>query len=41
VIKDHLNSIVTGARAKEPEAVPSDMTADVQKLLPRTVGSSR
>jgi multiple sugar transport system substrate-binding protein len=41
VIKDHLNSIVTGARAREPEAVLSDMTADVQKLLPRTVGSVR
>lgn len=35
VIKDHLNSIITGARAQEPEAVLADMTADVQKLLPR------
>ena len=41
VIKDHLNSIVSGARAKEPDAVLADMTADVQKLLPKTVGSSR
>ena len=35
VIKDHLNSIITGARAKEPDAVLADMTADVQKLLPQ------
>jgi len=35
VIKDHLNSIITGARAQEPEAVLADMTADVQKLLPK------
>lgn len=35
VIKDHLNSIVTGARAGEPDKVLVDMTADVQKLLPR------
>ncbi|WP_186395748.1 ABC transporter substrate-binding protein [Stappia sp. TSB10GB4] len=35
VIKDHLNSIITGARAQEPDAVLADMTADVQKLLPR------
>ena len=41
VIKDHLNSIVTGARTKEPDAVLADMTADVQKLLPKTVGASR
>jgi multiple sugar transport system substrate-binding protein len=41
VIKDHLNTIVTGARAKEPEAVLSEMAADVQKLLPKTVGSAR
>ena len=41
MIKDHLNSIVSGARAKEPEAVLADMTTDVQKLLPKTVGSSR
>jgi len=41
VIKDHLNSIVTGARAKEPDAVLADMTADVQKLLPKTVGAAR
>ena len=39
VIKDHLNSIVSGARAKEPEAVLADMTRDVQQLLPKTVGS--
>ncbi|MEH2505266.1 ABC-type glycerol-3-phosphate transport system substrate-binding protein [Bradyrhizobium sp. AZCC 1578] len=41
VIKDHLNSIVTGARTKEAEAVLADMTSDVQKLLPKTVGSVR
>ena len=41
VIKDHLNSIVTGARAKEPDAVLADMTTDVQKLLPKTVGAAR
>lgn len=34
VIKDHLNTIVTGKRANEPEKVLSDMAADVQKLLP-------
>ena len=41
VIKDHLNSIVTGTRSKEPDAVLADMTADVQKLLPRSVGTAR
>jgi multiple sugar transport system substrate-binding protein len=41
VIKDHLNSIVSGARAKEPDAVLIDMTADVQKLLPKTTGTAR
>jgi multiple sugar transport system substrate-binding protein len=41
VIKDHLNSIVTGARAKEPDAVLADMTTDVQKLLPKSVGAAR
>lgn len=41
VIKDHLNSIVSGARAKEPEAVLADMTKDVQKMLPKTVGAAR
>ncbi|ABE40377.1 extracellular solute-binding protein, family 1 [Rhodopseudomonas palustris BisB5] len=41
VIKDHLNSIVNGARAKEPEAVLADMTKDVQKLLPKSVGAAR
>ena len=41
VIKDHLNSIVTGTRTKEPDAVLADMTADVQKLLPRSVGAAR
>lgn len=35
VIKDHLNSIVTGQRAGEPDKVLVDMTADVQKLLPK------
>lgn len=34
VIKDHMNSIVTGKRANEPEKVLSEMAADVQKLLP-------
>jgi len=41
VIKDHLNSIVTGTRTREPDAVLADMTADVQKLLPRSVGAAR
>ncbi|WP_445490139.1 ABC transporter substrate-binding protein [Rhodopseudomonas sp. RCAM05734] len=41
VIKDHLNTIVSGARAKEPEAVLVDMAADVQKLLPRTSAQAR
>ncbi|ABD04886.1 extracellular solute-binding protein, family 1 [Rhodopseudomonas palustris HaA2] len=41
VIKDHLNSIVTGTRAKEPDAVLADMTKDVQKLLPKSVGAAR
>ncbi|MCA6110154.1 ABC transporter substrate-binding protein [Bradyrhizobium cenepequi] len=41
VIKDHMNSIVSGARAKEPDAVLADMTADVQKLLPKTTGATR
>lgn len=41
VIKDHLNSIVTGARTKEPDAVLADMTTDVQKLLPKTIGAAR
>lgn len=35
VIKDHMNTIVTGARANEPMKVLEDMTADVQKLLPK------
>jgi multiple sugar transport system substrate-binding protein len=41
VIKDHLNTIVSGARAKEPDAVLADMTKDVQKLLPKSVGAAR
>jgi multiple sugar transport system substrate-binding protein len=41
VIKDHLNSIVSGNRAKEPDAVLTEMAADVQKLLPRTSGAAR
>ncbi|WP_027581919.1 ABC transporter substrate-binding protein [Bradyrhizobium sp. Ai1a-2] len=41
VIKDHMNSIVSGARSKEPDAVLADMTADVQKLLPKTSGAAR
>ncbi|KIZ43743.1 MULTISPECIES: ABC transporter substrate-binding protein [Rhodopseudomonas] len=40
VLKDHLNSIVSGARAKEPEAVLADMASDVQKLLPQTAGAA-
>lgn len=36
VIKDHLQSIVNGQRADEPQAVLKDMTRDVQKLLPKT-----
>ena len=36
VIKDHMNSIVTGARADEPDAVLEDMVRDVQALLPRS-----
>lgn len=35
VIKDHMNSVVTGKRAGEPDKVLADMTRDVQKLLPR------
>ena len=41
VIKDHLNTIVSGARTKEPDAVLADMTTDVQKLLPKTTGAAR
>lgn len=41
VIKDHLNSIVSGARAKEPDAVLADMSRDVQALLPKTVGAAK
>ncbi|MDI4235040.1 ABC transporter substrate-binding protein [Bradyrhizobium sp. Arg237L] len=41
VIKDHMNSIISGARSKEPDAVLSEMTADVQKLLPKTSGATR
>jgi multiple sugar transport system substrate-binding protein len=35
VIKDHMNSIVTGKRAGEPQSVLADMTSDMQKLLPK------
>lgn len=35
VIKDHMNSIITGKRAGEPEKVLAEMSADVQKLLPK------
>ena len=35
VIKDHLQTIVSGKRAAEPRAVLKEMAADVQKLLPR------
>ncbi|MFH0296707.1 ABC transporter substrate-binding protein [Bradyrhizobium sp. 31Argb] len=41
VIKDHMNSIISGARSKEPDAVLAEMTADVQKLLPKTTGATR
>jgi multiple sugar transport system substrate-binding protein len=41
VIKDHLNTIASGTRTKEPDAVLVDMSADVQKLLPKSVGSAR
>ena len=34
VIKDHMNSIVTGDRANEPDQVLEDMVSDVSKLLP-------
>ena len=34
VIKDHMNSIVTGERANEPDQVLDDMVRDVTKLLP-------
>jgi multiple sugar transport system substrate-binding protein len=36
VIKDHLQSVMNGQRAAEPQAVLKDMTRDVQKLLPKT-----
>lgn len=35
VINDHLQSIMDGSRADEPEAVLADMAADVDALLPR------
>ncbi|MFB9947557.1 ABC transporter substrate-binding protein [Rhizobium puerariae] len=35
VIKDRLQSIMDGSRAKEPQAVLADMASDVQALLPR------
>ncbi|SMF00490.1 carbohydrate ABC transporter substrate-binding protein, CUT1 family [Tistlia consotensis] len=35
VIKDHLQSIVNGSRANEPLEVLKEMSADVEKLLPR------
>lgn len=41
VLKDHLNSIISGARTKEPDAVLADMTSDVQKLLPKSVGAAK
>lgn len=34
VIKNHMESIVTGTRAAEPDAVLADMASDVQRLLP-------
>jgi len=36
VIFDDMQSIVTGERSTEPEGVLSDMTRDVQKLLPKS-----
>lgn len=36
VIKDHLQSVVNGQRADEPQAVLKDMARDVQKLLPKS-----
>ncbi|WP_341913589.1 ABC transporter substrate-binding protein [Ferrovibrio terrae] len=36
VIKDHMQSVVNGQRAGEPQAVLKDMTRDVQKLLPKS-----
>lgn len=36
VIKDHMQSVVNGQRAKEWEAVLKEMTRDVQKLLPKS-----
>lgn len=41
VIKDHMNSVFSGARAKEPDAVLADMARDVQKLLPKSVGAAK
>lgn len=35
VVKDHLQTIVSGKRAAEPRAVLKDMAHDVQQLLPR------
>jgi len=40
VIKDHMNSIVSGARANEPDAVLADMASDVQKLLPKRTSAA-
>src|SRR5262245_30892467 len=41
VLKDHMNSIFSGARAKEPDAVLADMATDTQKLLPKSVGAAK
>ncbi|MDH0911149.1 ABC transporter substrate-binding protein [Rhizobium pusense] len=35
VIKDRIQSVMDGSRAKEPDAVLKDMASDVQALLPR------
>lgn len=35
VIRDHLQSMASGARAEEPRQVLADMSSDVQALLPR------
>lgn len=36
VIKDHLQTVASGQRAGEPDAVLADMARDVQALLPKT-----
>src|SRR5262249_40996312 len=36
VLKDHLQSVMDGTRANEPEKVLANMASDVQALLPKT-----